>query len=36
VSRMLSKFKRQGVIDLPRATLVLIKDARTLAALIDG
>ena len=36
VSRMLSKFKRQGLIDLPRATLVSIRDARTLAALIDG
>ena len=36
VSRMLSKFKRQGLIDLPRATLVRIKNARTLASLIDG
>ena len=33
VSRTLSKFKRKGLIDLPRATLVIIEDARGLATL---
>ncbi|MCL4768433.1 MAG: helix-turn-helix domain-containing protein [Hyphomicrobiaceae bacterium] len=36
VSRMLSKFKRKGFIDLPRATLVVLKDMRGLATLADA
>lgn len=35
VSRMLSKFRRKGLIDLPRATLVVVKNERGLAALAD-
>jgi len=36
VSRMLSKFKRKGLIDLPRATHVVIKDVMGLTALVDA
>ncbi len=36
VSRTLSKFKRNGIIDLPRATLVQLKDADRLARLADA
>jgi CRP/FNR family transcriptional regulator len=36
VSRMLSRFKRQGLIDLPRATLIRLRDVRSLAGLVDG
>lgn len=35
VSRMLSKFRRKGLIDLPRATLVVLNDVRGLARLAD-
>jgi CRP/FNR family transcriptional regulator len=35
VSRTMSKFKGRGLIDLPRATQVLIKDANGLSALAD-
>mgnify|MGYP005852254623 CR=1 FL=1 len=36
VSRTLSKFKRNGLIDLPRATLVILKDVDRLATLADA
>ncbi len=36
VSRTLSKFKRKGIIDLPRATLVILKDVGGLATLADA
>jgi CRP/FNR family transcriptional regulator len=36
VSRMLNKFKRKGLIDLPRATLVVVKEAHRLAILADS
>jgi len=36
VSRTLSKFKRKGMIDLPRATLVILKDVSGLATLADA
>jgi CRP/FNR family transcriptional regulator len=36
VSRTLSKFKRSGIIDLPRATLVILKDMCGLATLADA
>lgn len=36
VSRTLSKFKRNGAIELPRTTLVVLKNADALATLADG
>lgn len=36
VSRTLSKFKRNGLIDLPRATLVILKEPERLATLADA
>lgn len=36
VSRTLSKFRRNGLIDLPRATLVILKDPEGLASLADA
>ena len=36
VSRTLSKFRRNGLIDLPRATTVDLKDADRLAFLADA
>ncbi|PZN15414.1 MAG: hypothetical protein DIU63_08160 [Proteobacteria bacterium] len=36
VSRTLSKFRRNGLIDLPRATLVVLLDRKGLAALADS
>jgi len=36
VSRTLSKFKRSGLIDLPRASLVVLRDPGRLAALADS
>jgi CRP/FNR family transcriptional regulator len=36
VSRMFNKFKRAGWIDLPRATLVVIKDAGRLSRLAES
>src|SRR5690606_29363039 len=36
VSRTLSKFKRNGLIDLPRATLVILKNPDGLACLADA
>lgn len=36
VSRTMSKFKRKGLIDLPRATQVVIKDLAGLSALVDA
>ncbi len=36
VSRTLSKFKRKGLIGLPRTSLVILNDARALASLADS
>lgn len=36
VSRTLSKFRRNGLIDLPRATLVVLKNPDRLASLADA